>query len=120
MKEVYDWKNHHTDIMTKTEESDNGFTHFKISDKKNFDFFCDMITKLHFFGENNEHFQLFYDKFLFIKWKNIKNQVEFLNLLINNKEISENSKFSLNNYQGQKISKESESKTYISSKNNYL
>lgn len=93
---------------------------FKISDKKNFDFFCDMITKLHFFGENNEHFQLFYDKFLFIKWKNIKNQVEFLNLLINNKEISENSKFSLNNYQGQKISKDIESKTYISSKNNYL
>lgn len=49
-----------------------------------------------------------------------KNQVEFLNLLINNKEISENSKFSLNNYQGQKISKDIESKTYISSKNNYL
>ncbi|MBQ8941026.1 MAG: helix-turn-helix transcriptional regulator [Firmicutes bacterium] len=33
MKKVYDWKNHYTDIMTKTEESDNGFTHFKMSDK---------------------------------------------------------------------------------------
>ena len=95
---------------------------FIINDKKKFDFFCDILTKLNFFGKSEENFQLFYDEFLFIKWKNVKNQIELLNLMITNKEISENSKFCLNNYQGQKISKDidTELRAFTSTKNRYL
>ena len=93
---------------------------FIIKDKKKFDFFCDIMTKFNFFEKKEENIQSFYDDFLFIKWKNVKNQVELLNLMITNKEISETSKFSLNNYQGQKISKDIESRAYTSTKNNYL
>ena len=92
----------------------------KIGDKKKFDFFSEILIKFHFFGEKNENIQSFFDNFLFKKWKNVPNQTMLINLLITNKEISENSVFSLNNYQGQKISKDIELKAYTSSKNHYL
>ena len=93
-----------------------------INDKKKFDLFCDILIKFNLFGKNEENIQSFYDEFLFIKWKNIKNQIELLNLMITNKEISENSKFCLNNYQGQKISKDidTELRAFTSTKNRYL
>ena len=95
---------------------------FIIDDKKKYDFFSEIFIKFHFFGEdgdvNNNLF--FFEKFIFIKWKNIPNQIILLELLINNKEISDNSIFSLKNYQGQKIKKDLELKAYTSSKNHYL
>ena len=78
------------------------------------------MTTFNFFGEKNENIQSFYNDFLFIKWENFENQISLINLMITNKEISENSIFSLNNYQGQKISKDIELKAYTSSKNHYL
>ena len=93
-----------------------------IDNKNKFDLFSEILTKFHFFGENINinNIQLFFENFLFIKWKNIPNQIALLELLITNKEISENSIFSLKNYQGQKIRKDIELKAYTSSKNHYL
>ena len=93
---------------------------FIIDNKKKYDFFSEIITKFHFFGEDVVNNKLFFEKFIFIKWKNVPNQLKILELLINNKEISENSKFSLKNYPGQKIKKDLELKAYTSSKNHYL
>ena len=93
---------------------------FNINDKKKFDFFTEILTKFNFFGNNQENIQLFFDKFLFTKWKNVKNQIALLDLMITNKEISETSKYSLNNYTGKKISKDIELKAYTSTKNLYL
>ena len=93
-----------------------------IDNKNKFEIFSQILQKFHFFGENNNinDIQFFFDNFIFIKWKNIPNQIKLLELLINNKEISENSIFSLKNYLGQKIRKEIELKAYTSSKNHFL
>ena len=96
---------------------------FIIDNKKKFELFSDILFKFHFFGDNEVNIsdiQIFFDNFIFRKWKNIPNQVKLLELLITNKEISENSIFSLKNYLGQKTKKEIELKAYISSKNHYL
>ena len=100
---------------------------FKIDSKAKFDFFCDILFKFHFFGDynNNNNYnisdiQTFFDNFIFMKWKNASNQSKFLELLITDKEISENSIFSLKNYLGQKTKKDIELKAYISSKNHFL
>ena len=91
-----------------------------INNKKIFDIFCEIMIKFHFFGEKNENIQSFFNDFLFIKWENVKNQASLIDLMITNKEISENSIFSLKNYQGKKVSKDIELKAYTSSKNHYL
>ena len=100
---------------------------FKVDNKAKFDFFCDILTKFHFFGDynNNNNYnisdiQTFFDNFIFMKWKNVSNQLKFLELLITNKEISDNSIFSLKNYLGQKTKKDIELKAYIISKNHFL
>ena len=95
---------------------------FIVDNKNKFDIFSKILQKFHFFGENYNinDIQFFFDNFIFTKWKNIKNQIKLLELLITNKEISENSIFTLKNYQGQKIRKEIELKAYTSSKNHYL
>ena len=100
---------------------------FKVDNKAKFDFFCEILTKFHFFGDYNNNniynisdIQAFFDNFIFIKWKNVSNQIKFLELLITDKEISENSIFSLKNYLGQKTKKDIELKAYISSKNHFL
>ena len=93
---------------------------FNITDKNKFDLFCKLITNFHFFGDNNDNIQPFFDDFLFIKWKNVNNQKTLIELMITNKEISENSKFALSNYQGEKISKDIELKSYINTKQHYL
>ena len=95
---------------------------FIVDNKNKFDIFSQILQKFHFFGENNNinDIQFYFDNFIFTKWKNIPNQIKLLELIITNKEISENSIFSLKNYQGQKIRKEIELKAYTSSKNHYL
>ena len=95
---------------------------FIIDNKNKFDFFTEILRKFKFFGENIDisNIQYYFDNFIFIKWKNTKNQIKFLELIITNKEISENSIFSLKNYQGQKIRRDIELKAYTSSKNQYL
>ena len=95
---------------------------FIIDNKNKFDFFTEILKKFKFFGENTDinNIQYYFDNFIFIKWKNTKNQIKILELIISNKEISENSIFSLRNYQGQKIRRDIELKAYTSSKNQYL
>ena len=95
---------------------------FTIDNKNKFNFFSEILNKFQFFGENIDinNIQYYFENFIFIKWKNIPNQIKFLELLVSNKEISENSIFSLKNYQGQKIRKDIELKAYTSSKNHYL
>ena len=51
---------------------------------------------------------------------NVNNQKTLIELMITNKEISENSKFALSNYQGEKISKDIELKSYINTKQFHL
>ena len=93
---------------------------FNIDDKKKYDFFCEILTTFNFFGDKNKNIQSFFDDFLFKKWKNWKNQIALINLIITNKEITENSVFSLKNYKGSKVSQDIELKAYTSSKNHYL
>ena len=95
---------------------------FIINNKNKFDFFTEILKKFQFFGENIDisNIQYYFETFIFRKWKNTQNQIKFLELLITNKEISEYSIFSLKNYQGQKIRKDIEFKSYTSSKNHYL
>ena len=79
------------DILDKTQlllSFDN--PNLNINDKKIFDFFCEIMVKFHFFGEKNENIQSFFNDFLFTKWKNVKNQAKLIDLMITNKEISEN------------------------------
>ena len=95
---------------------------FNIDNKIKYDFLSEILIKFHFFGDNLNinNIQLYFENLIFKKWKNIPNQIKFLELLITNKEISENSIFSLKNYQGQKIRRDIELKAYTSSKNHYL
>ena len=95
---------------------------FIMDSKNKFDLFSEILIKFNFFGDNIDinNIQIFFENFIFRKWKNIQNQLKLLELLITNKEISENSIYSLKNYQGQKIRKDIELKAYTSSKNHYL
>ena len=91
-------------------------TSFIINSKEKFLIFEEILKKFQFFS----NIQNFYTQFLFINWKNVLNQLQLLELMISNKEISESSSISLKNYQGHKVSKDIEIKAYTSSKNQYL
>jgi hypothetical protein len=83
----------------------NGFDDpkFNIKDKKNFDFFISTLQKLKILTNPSQFFN-----FIFTKWNNELNQIEFLNFLINNPLQGENSIYSLKNYQGNKVRKDVE------------
>ena len=96
----------------------NGFDDpkFNIKDKKNFDFFISTLQKLKILTNPSQFFN-----FIFTKWNNELNQIEFLNFLINNPLQGENSIYSLKNYQGNKVRKDVELSNKLSlSKSGFL
>ena len=78
---------------------------FSIKAKKTFDFLIEILFKLHIFKEESKNsIDVFFNNLIFNKWDNEINQIEFIDFMINNKEISENSQFALKKYDGVKIS----------------
>ena len=70
---------------------------FSIKDKKNFETFISILQKLTILNNPNQFF-----KFIFSKWENENNQIEFLSFLINNPTQNQ---FSFKNYNGLKVKK---------------
>ena len=88
---------------------DNEF--FCIKDKKTFDFMIDILHKLNILKEYNENYKdKFFKNLVFTKWNNEINQIEFIDFMINNEDVNENSYYSLNNYNGCRISEEIDNK----------
>ena len=85
---------------------------FSIKAKKTFDFLIEILFKLHIFKEESKNnIDIFFNNLIFNKWDNEINQIEFIDFMINNKEISENSQFALKKYDGTKISDDLINKT---------
>ncbi len=96
----------------------NGFDDpkFNIKDKKSFDFFISTLQKLKILSNPSQFFN-----FIFTKWNNELNQIEFLNFLITNPLNGENSIYSFKNYQGNKVRKDVELSNKLSlSKSGFL
>ena len=84
---------------------------FCIKDKKKFDFLIEILLKLNILKEDNESSKdKFFKNLIFTKWNNEINQIEFIEFMINNEEINENSDYSLRNYNGNKIPEEMDTK----------
>ena len=79
---------------------------FSIKDKKNFETFITILQKLTILTNPNQFF-----KFIFSKWENENNQIEFLSFLINNPPQGQ---FSFKNYNGLKVKKNIELSSEIS------
>ena len=79
---------------------------FSIKDKKNFETFISILQKLTILNNPNQFF-----KFIFSKWENENNQIEFLSFLINNPPQGQ---FSFKNYNGLKVKKNIELNSGIS------
>lgn len=86
---------------------------FSIKDKKNFDFFINALTKLKILTNTSQFFN-----FIFTKWNNEQNQIEFLSFLINNTQ--QNDTYSFKNYNGRKIKKNVELSNFTASKNSNI
>ena len=96
---------------------------FSIKAKKTFDFLIEILFKLHIFKEESKNnIDIFFNNLIFNKWDNEINQIEFIDFMINNKEISENSQFALKKYDGTKISDDliNKTKPKQNTKNNFL
>ena len=88
---------------------------FSIKDKKKFEFFFQILQKLNII--NNNKLDIFFN-FIFNKWDNELNQIEFLQFLVNysNPEI-----FSFTKYNGKRVQKNFDLNPTISkNSNNYL
>ena len=84
---------------------------FCIKDKKKFEFLIDILHKLNIFKEDNEaNKDKFFKNLIFTKWNNEINQIEFIDFMINNEDVNENSYYGLKNYNGNKISEEIDNK----------
>ncbi len=70
---------------------------FSIKDKKNFEFFISTLQKLKILNNPSQFF-----KFIFSKWENENNQIDFLSFLINNNPQGQ---YSFKNYNGLKVKK---------------
>ena len=68
---------------------------FSIKDKKNFDFFVNILQKMKILTNPSQFFI-----FILTKWNNELNQIEFLNFFINNQQ---NETYSFKNYNGRKV-----------------
>ena len=79
---------------------------FSIKDKKNFEFFISTLQKLKILNNPSQFF-----KFIFSKWENENNQIDFLSFLINN---SIQGNYSFKNYNGLKVKKNIELNSLIS------
>ena len=84
---------------------------FYIKDKKKFELLIDILHKLNIFKEDNEeNIDKFFKNLIFTKWNNEINQIEFIDFMINNEVINENSYYGLKNYNGNKVSEGIDSK----------
>ena len=100
---------------------------FCVKDKYKFDYLIEILKKLNILKEENEkNLDKFFKNLIFTKWNNEINQIEFIDFMINNEYVNENSFYSLKNYNGNKISEEIDSKilqkytTNTNVKNQYL
>ena len=100
---------------------------FCIKDKSKFDYLIEILQKLNILKEENEkNLDIFLKNLVFTKWNNEINQIEFIDFMINNEYVNENSYYSLKNYNGNKISEEIDNKilkkytTNENLKNQYL
>ena len=88
---------------------DNEF--FCIKDKKKFDFLINILHSLKILKEDNETYKdKFFKNLIFTKWNNEINQIEFIDFMINNEEINENSYYGLSKYNGCRIPEEYDNK----------
>ena len=86
---------------------------FSIKDKKNFDFFINTLQKMKILTNPSQFFN-----FIFTKWNNEINQIEFLNFFINHQQ---NETYSFKNYNGKKVKRNFELTNLISlSKSQHL
>ena len=92
---------------------------FCIKDKKKFEHLIEILHKLNIFKEDNEdNKDKFFKNLIFSKWNNEINQIEFIDFMINNEDINENSYYGLKNYNGNKISEEIDTKLLSQYTNN--
>ena len=90
---------------------------FCVKDKNKFDYLLEILKKLNILKEENEkNLDKFFKNLIFTKWNNEINQIEFIEFMINNEDVNENSYYGLKNYNGNKISEEIDNK--ILQKNN--
>lgn len=86
---------------------------FSIKDKKKFDFFIKTLQKLNILTNPNQIFE-----FIFMKWTNELNQIEFIEFLLNTPQTDF---FSFKSYTGKKVKKTFELNASITkSSNSYL
>ena len=94
---------------------------FCIKEKKKFEHLIEILHKLNIFKEDNEdNKDKFFKNLIFTKWNNEINQIEFIDFMINNEDINENSYYGLKNYNGNKLSEGIDSKIlekYINNSN---
>ena len=84
---------------------------FCIKDKKTFDFLIEILEKLNILKEDKEDSKdKFFKNLIFTKWNNEINQIEFIDFMINNEEVNENSDYGLQNYKGSKIPEDMDTK----------
>ena len=100
---------------------------FCIKDKNKFIYLIEIFQKLNILKEENEkNLDKFFKNLIFTKWNNEINQIDFIDFMINNEYVNENSYYCLKNYNGNKISEEIDNKIlekYITNyniKNQYL
>ena len=92
---------------------------FCIKEKKKFEHLIEILHKLNIFKEDNEdNKDKFFKNLIFTKWNNEINQIEFIDFMINNEVINENSYYGLKNYNGNKVSEGIDSKILEKYSNN--
>ena len=92
---------------------------FCIKDKIKFDYLLEILQKLNILKEENEkNLDKFFKNLIFTKWNNEINQIEFIDFMINNEYVNENSFYSLKNYNGNTIPEEIDNKILQKYSNN--
>lgn len=105
------------DINQVLNSLDNSY--FCVKDKKKFEFLMEILHKLNILKEDNEvNKDKFFKNLMFTKWNNEINQIEFIDFMINNEDINENSYYGLKNYNGNKIPEEIDTKLLSQYTNN--
>ena len=84
---------------------------FCVKDKNKFEYLIEILQKLNILKEENDkNLDRFFKNLIFTKWNNEINQIEFIDFMINNEYVNENSFYSLKNYNGNKIPEEIDKK----------
>ena len=92
---------------------------FCVKDKNKFEYLIEILQKLNILKEENEkNLDKFFKNLIFTKWNNEINQIEFIDFMINNEYVNENSYYSLKNYNGNTIPEEIDKKILQKYNNN--